>query len=197
MKIVDHDQRRLEVAEAAARIIAEQGMEALTTRRIARELACSLGVLSHYFETKDEIVLAALNWAEQRIEGRFVAAARGAISLDTFKPLVINVLPLDKQAELEWRVRLNLSTYALTHPKVLREQREKLLAGYQFTRDLIERLQAEGQIAKDIDADDVSKNIVDITAGLANNLLILPMKDRKNHVEFIDRYWELLRPAGR
>lgn len=195
MKVVDHDQRRQEVAEAAARIIAEHGMEALTTRRIAQKLGCSLGVLSHYFKTKDEIVLAALNWAEQRIEGRFVAAAQGAISLDKFKPMVTKVLPLDKQSEMEWRVRLNLSTYALTHPKILREQRAKLLAGYRLTRELIVRLQREGQVSKDINADDVSKNIVDIAAGLANNLLLLPMKDRKKHIDFIDRYWDLLRTA--
>lgn len=92
-------------------------------------------------------------------------------------------------------MRLNLSSYALARPKILREQRDKLLADYRLTRDLIVSLHDEGQLSKDIDADDVSKNSVDIAAGLAHTLLFLPMKDRKKHIEFIDRYWELLRPA--
>ncbi len=63
MKKVDHDQRRLEVAVAAATIIADQGLEALTTRNLAKAMGCSIGVLSHYFLNKDETVIAALNWA--------------------------------------------------------------------------------------------------------------------------------------
>lgn len=70
-KKVDHDQRRLEVAVAAATIIADQGLEALTTRNLAMAMGCSIGVLSHYFLNKDEIVIAALNWADSRIEDRF------------------------------------------------------------------------------------------------------------------------------
>ena len=43
MRKLDHDQRRLEIAEAAARLIAADGMEALTTRSIARAMGCSIG----------------------------------------------------------------------------------------------------------------------------------------------------------
>ena len=63
MRKVDHDSRREEVAGAAARLIAEKGLEALTTRALAKSLGCSIGVLSHYFSSKEEIVIAAFRWA--------------------------------------------------------------------------------------------------------------------------------------
>ena len=74
MRKLDHDQRRREIAEAAARLIAADGMAALTTRGIARAMGCSIGVLSHYFESKAAIVTAAFAWASSAIHGR---ASRG------------------------------------------------------------------------------------------------------------------------
>jgi AcrR family transcriptional regulator len=46
---------------AAAGIIASEGLEALTTRNLARSMGYSIGVLSHYFTSKDQIVIAAIS----------------------------------------------------------------------------------------------------------------------------------------
>ena len=40
-KLVDHDIRRDQIAEAAGRVLATQGLESLTLRDIAREDGCS------------------------------------------------------------------------------------------------------------------------------------------------------------
>jgi len=197
MKIVDHDQRRREVAETAARIIATEGIEALTTRRLAQAMGCSLGVLSHYFANKSEILLAALNWADQRIRARLLNAAEGSFELDHFKDIIVQVLPLDEASDIEWRVRLNLSTYALTHPELLQQQREQLLYGYQLTARLIEKYQHRGEIRPDIDPDQTARTVVDLMSGLALNLLLLPLADRAARVDFIDLYWEELRGQAR
>ncbi|MGJ8686787.1 MAG: TetR/AcrR family transcriptional regulator, partial [Spongiibacteraceae bacterium] len=74
MRKVDHDQRREDVASAAASLIARSGLEALTTRALAKEMGCSIGVLSHYFSSKEEIVIAAFQWADQRIDMRMQEA---------------------------------------------------------------------------------------------------------------------------
>ena len=152
MKIVDHDQRREEVAAAAANIIASQGIEALTTRRLASEMGCSLGVLSHYFKNKDEILHAALNWAEKRIAVRLENALQSGFSIDQFKPIILQVLPLDEESDLEWRVRLNLTIYAFTHPELGQVQREQLMWAYEFAADLIRRFQESGEIRADASA---------------------------------------------
>lgn len=193
MKIVDHDQRRDEMAEAAARVIAAEGIESLTTRRLAKELGCSLGVLAHYFPNKEEIVLAAFKWADQCIADRIAKAANGRLALDQFKPLLLQVLPLNKQSDLEWRVRAHLNTYALTHKRLMKKHREELRNGYKLTADLIGELQTLGQVRDDIDPEETAGTVVDIMTGLAMNLLVLPFSERKARVAFIDHYWEALK----
>ncbi len=181
------------MAEAAARVVAADGFEALTTRRLAKELGCSLGVLSHYFPNKEEIVLAAFQWANQCIARRISHAAKGPLTLDQFKPLLLQVLPLNKQTDLEWRVRAHLNTYALSHARLMKKHREELRSGYQLTAELLRDLQASGHIRNDIDPDETAGTVVDLMTGLAMNLLVLPLAERKQRVAFIDHYWEALR----
>jgi TetR/AcrR family transcriptional repressor of bet genes len=68
-KLVDHDQRREEVAEAAWRVIGRDGLEGATLREIAREAGFTTGVIQHYFRDRDELLaFAARLISEQAVE---------------------------------------------------------------------------------------------------------------------------------
>ncbi|MDB6044216.1 MAG: transcriptional regulator, TetR family [Gammaproteobacteria bacterium] len=69
-KIVDHEQRRDEIALVACRVVAEHGFDQATIVRIAREAGYTTGMVAHYFDTKQEIVIAALRLILRRIEER-------------------------------------------------------------------------------------------------------------------------------
>ena len=106
MRKLDHDQRRREIAEAAARLIAAEGMPALTTRSIAKAMNCSIGVLSHYFDGKAAIVTAAFAWASERIEQRLARALSRGISVDRLLPLIRAALPHDAPFRLDLHASL-------------------------------------------------------------------------------------------
>ena len=55
-KIVDHDERRLELVDATWRIIARLGIEGATMREIALEAGFANGALKPYFPTKDTLL---------------------------------------------------------------------------------------------------------------------------------------------
>ncbi|NUP73233.1 MAG: TetR family transcriptional regulator, partial [Sinomonas sp.] len=55
-KIVDHDQRRLELVDALWRIVAERGLDGATMREIAAEAGFANGALKPYFPTKDRLL---------------------------------------------------------------------------------------------------------------------------------------------
>ena len=74
-KIVDHGRRRDEIALVACRVVAEYGFDQATIVRIAREAGYTTGMVAHYFDTKQEIVIAALRLILRRIEERLTAAA--------------------------------------------------------------------------------------------------------------------------
>jgi TetR/AcrR family transcriptional repressor of bet genes len=69
-KIVDHAQRRDEIAQVACQVVANYGFEKATVARIARAAGYTTGMVAHYYESKQEIILAALRLMLLRIEQR-------------------------------------------------------------------------------------------------------------------------------
>ena len=194
MRKVDHDQRRQDVAGAAAGLIAREGLEALTTRALAKELGCSIGVLSHYFNSKEDIVIAAFQWADQRIDQRMQEALTSTDpGIDAFVPIIRAGLPLDTESDLEWRVRLNLQTFALTHEASLAAERDKTRHFRELMIAAIADMQRRGEIRRDISATDITHAIFDLVNGLAKQLLMSPFAEREAQAAYLFKLVEQLR----
>jgi TetR/AcrR family transcriptional regulator, transcriptional repressor of bet genes len=76
-KVVDHDQRRDEIAQVACQVVANYGFERATVARIARAAGFTTGMLAHYYESKQEIILGALRQMLLRIEQRLTREREG------------------------------------------------------------------------------------------------------------------------
>ena len=93
-KVVDIEERRAELAAAAAQLIARAGVGAATMREVAAEAGWTTGALTHYFSDKRELLLftfrsslaqrhANRNAAERSTRGRRCSQAlEGALPLD-------------------------------------------------------------------------------------------------------------------
>ncbi|HYM42245.1 MAG TPA: TetR/AcrR family transcriptional regulator [Steroidobacteraceae bacterium] len=92
-KIVDHGRRRDEIALVACRVVAEYGFDQATIVRIAREAGYTTGMVAHYFDTKQEIIIAALRLILRRIEERLTRAAGSGDP--ELLALLSEALPLD------------------------------------------------------------------------------------------------------
>jgi TetR/AcrR family transcriptional regulator, transcriptional repressor of bet genes len=92
-KIVDHERRRDEIALVACRVVAEYGFDQATIVRIARQAGYTTGMVAHYFDTKQEIIIAALRLILRRIEERLTAAAGEADP--QLLALLTEALPVD------------------------------------------------------------------------------------------------------
>jgi AcrR family transcriptional regulator len=75
-KVVDHAARRDEIAQIACKVVAEYGFEHATVARIARAAGYTTGMVAHYYESKQDIVLAALRLMLIRIEERLTRERR-------------------------------------------------------------------------------------------------------------------------
>jgi len=69
-KIVDHDARRDKIALAACKAIVKRGLKAVTLADVAKEASCTTGMLAHYFNSKWDVILAALRLMHVRLEKR-------------------------------------------------------------------------------------------------------------------------------
>src|SRR5215472_15691553 len=98
-KIVDHAERRDEIALVACRVVAEHGFDQASMVRIAREAGYTTGMLAHYFDSKQDIIIAALRLILRRIEERLTLPA-GAATPDLLT-LLTEALPVDAHRRVE------------------------------------------------------------------------------------------------
>lgn len=71
--------RRLDIADAALKVIAEQGLARFTSKAIAREVGVSDAALFRHFATKEDIVLAVIDRVEDILFADFPPAERNPI----------------------------------------------------------------------------------------------------------------------
>ena len=99
-KIVDHAQRRDEIALVACRVVAAHGFDRASMVRIAREAGYTTGMVAHYFDSKQDIVIAALRLILRRIVERLSRPAPDGARPDLLE-LLLEALPIDAQRHIE------------------------------------------------------------------------------------------------
>jgi AcrR family transcriptional regulator len=119
---VDADDRRRQLVLAAAELIADEGINALTNAKIAKRLSGSTTMVTHYFRSKRELVLDTYQTMASRSRARLEQAMRGSGSGsgDPLAACLHALLPLDDQTRLEWRVWLAYQGMSVGDPELTR-----------------------------------------------------------------------------
>jgi AcrR family transcriptional regulator len=130
-KVVDHEQRREEIADALWRVIRRDGFAAASVRTVAAEAGLSTGALRHYFSTQGELTAFAMTSLMERARARIATAGAAAADLDGLVRVVEEVLPLDAQRLAESEVWLAMAAAARTDPalRVLADEAHRSLRG--------------------------------------------------------------------
>ena len=106
-KIVDHEQRRRELAEALWRVIAVSGPAAVSIRSVAAEAGLSPGALRHYFRTREELLVFAMELAEERVVARVLHQRENqdpeATMVERVAAFAEQMLPLDRIRRAEYQ----------------------------------------------------------------------------------------------
>lgn len=105
-KLVDHDEQRRAIAEAAVAVISAHGLDATRLRDVAEEADVTTGAVTHYFDGKDAVLEAALDEIVARIveKQESLRDRQPARSADELAAHAAEFLPIDAQARAEWRV---------------------------------------------------------------------------------------------
>jgi AcrR family transcriptional regulator len=117
-KIVDHEERRRELALAVWRVIRDQGVERASVRTVAKEAGWSPGALRHYFTTQSELLAFAMRLVVERIEGRIAALERATDPRKAVEQVLHELLPLDDERRAENEVWLAFTARALVDPEL-------------------------------------------------------------------------------
>lgn len=174
-KIVDHEQRRRELADAVLRVIAEGGGVAdITNRKVAAASGWSTGVLAHYFKGQHELLLAALRRAAELQGNLFRELSRSEGSaLDRLERVLESVLPLDPQRLALTRIFLFFYAEGAGNEVTRIEASDYLAHWRRVVRRLVVAAQDEGSLPPS-DPDLLAIHLVGLVDGVANHALLDP-----------------------
>ena len=136
-RVVDHDVRRAEVVRATWEVIAAEGLEAATVRRIATQAECTTGLVTHYFDSKDDVLVAALRAVHRAAAQRMLAHLDGPDARDVLRAVLLEALPLDAVKRLEWKVWLAFWGAAATDDRLRAEQTQRYSEWRALLADLV------------------------------------------------------------
>tara|TARA_R110000868_G_scaffold128679_1_gene336952 strand:- start:220 stop:816 length:597 start_codon:yes stop_codon:yes gene_type:complete len=121
-KFVDHTQRRFELADACVALVATEGLEAASMRRLAEAANCTTGSLTHYFPNRTALLIAMLRHVHDAAGKRMLTALAGEETpRKQLEAVLHESLPLDTLRFKEWRVWLAFWGEVLSSPDLAKE----------------------------------------------------------------------------
>lgn len=167
-KIVDHDERRNELAAAVWRLASREGLEAITVRRVAAEAGWSTGALVHYFRDKEELIRFAFELTADRAARRIEAAAATLSDpLELARTMIVEALPLDRERRTEVRLWFAFLGLALTRPVLARAQRDAYRAWRRMLAGALREAQQRGELTQNLDCEQEAAALIALADGLA------------------------------
>jgi AcrR family transcriptional regulator len=120
---IDRAQRSADVARVAAQLIAQGGLEAVTFRNLAAALGCSTTAISHYFPTRNDVLVATYTYIADRAQAR-----RAQVQADGkhgVAEVLQQILPIGEDQSDDWKVWLCFWTSALFDPALAQIQQAR------------------------------------------------------------------------
>jgi AcrR family transcriptional regulator len=174
-KQVDREQRRRALAEAVFSVIGSHGFEAVSLRDVADQAGVSMGAVQHYFASKDDMLLFALNQMRGRVMDRLQAAV-GRLVEPTRREIIrlgaCAMLPVDEPGRQEACVNVAFFAAATVTPAyadLLREGYGRILA---VTQAELRAAADAGELAEGVDADREATALYFLAQGMVGPILI-------------------------
>jgi AcrR family transcriptional regulator len=190
-KIVDHDQRRDSIAQAACEVISRVPLDRITLRDIARASGCTTGAVTHYFADKDEVLAAALDWVIKARRQRLEAELRDG--QPDLRRVLCQHLPLDEERVTESRVMCAFIGKAYNDEKLSAKRRSRALELHDFFRRTLEYCKTTGSVAPSCDPGQEAELLLDLIMGISMRTSLDP--DRwppSKQLEQLDAYLQKL-----
>jgi AcrR family transcriptional regulator len=172
-KIVDHNARRRELVEASWAVIATEGLEGVTMRKVAEAAGCTTGRITHYFADREALILASLQTSNLATSTRVNDIINS--DLDAHAKLLgmaNQTLPLDEERRIEVKVWLAFWSAATINNTLAKENDARMEEWFDALLPLVEEL------APNCDATHEANLLIGLINGLGIQAAVNP--SRKN-----------------
>lgn len=175
-KEVDHDARRRELADAASRVIARNGLSATTLAQVAQESGWSIGSIRYYFPNKDELIASALWRVGERVDERIRRRTAGGMSVADLRTAAAELLPLDATRREEALVHLAFMAQAAVVPALADAAEDAARRLQEPLAARIAHAAQAGELAPHLDAEHEATRLRVLLDGLRLQLVTTPRR---------------------
>ena len=163
---VDAHARREQIAEIAAELLATGGRTAVSVRNIARRAGVSKAVVTHYFESMDELLAAT--YEHRRAMTR--ARVHDALTNDPSDVVALAeaILPLDDERRMDWAVYIGFFGEAATSWTMATRQKEAVRGMRDRFFEAVAILHERGRLPASVDLDATADRLIALVEGIAN-----------------------------
>jgi AcrR family transcriptional regulator len=192
-KIVDHDERRLELVDATWRIIARQGLEGATMREIAMEAGFANGALKPYFPTKDTLLEFAFGHVFNRTNQRIAEVTGGKSGLEALRAFCLEVLPLDDERVNEARIVIPFWQKAVNDAQKAQIHQQSMAAWLDTIRQFLAEAREAGDVRAAVDDSILAGQLLNMLLGAQIEAALAPEGGTDfGHAAQLDGYLTLL-----
>lgn len=165
-KLIDHQERKQEIAQAIWTIVQREGIRAVSVRTVAAEAGISTGSLRHVFPSLDEMMLYTVDYVGKRfiraltekpLEGSFIFEAENLMGY---------LSPLSEDGRIFCSVLAGILAEIEAFPQALpivQEHEADFLYAYRF---LLSQIRAHGYLKEGVDIDLEAEKLVALLWGI-------------------------------
>lgn len=190
---LDTEIRREQIAEAALELIANRGVSQLSIAAVARRVGLVPSGIYRHFKSKEQILLAALDLVESRLNANVQAACEEASdTLDRLRGILMRHVRFIREGRAVPRIILSEDAHA-SHPE-RRDRVKRIFAGYLGQiGNVVRQGQHEGTIRTDLDPQTAALLLLGIVipAGILWHL----SEGGFDVTQHAERAWQLVRRA--
>ncbi len=184
---MSHDQRRMEVADAAWRVIVREGLDRTSIRAIAYELGSSTAVVTHYFRNKDELTIFALEQVFEKVLEDMEASTQGRQGIERLEQMIFSALPFKASSVQGWQVWVAFLGYAIGRENLIQEHQKR----YELLQKIICKELADLQTAKlirnDLDVALEANALIALVDGIGTGIVINPGQFHAEQQQYLVR----------
>ena len=139
-KVVDHEQRRRELAAAVWRVLARGGVEEMSIRAVAAESGWATGALRHYFGTRPELLAFACEEVVQQVTERLANLRPTGDLRDAAERVLLETMPVDANRHAEATIAFAFLALGINDPALARVRKMQFTGMYELCLRLIRQL---------------------------------------------------------
>ena len=166
-RIADKQERRDQIVKAAFSVIARDGLVGTSMRAIAKEADCTIGLINHWFSSRDDLIEETFNKA---IEMELAEAVEIATNPSSYFDAASRFLPVDEQRREAAKVWIAFYAMVLSDEVHLERRTTRCHA---VRKAMVEGLREFSPLPA---CHDIVDRILVLVDGIATNALLDPQR---------------------